>query len=345
MKKEELQSKGTRVILDNKKCILALSPRSGKTKLTLDALKQISGTVLISVPSEFMIEIWKEEAVKWYYPEEREYFFHKVDFCCHASLHKQKHYDVLILDECHSVISDIRIEGIKQIKAKRIICLTGSLSKKAREILKERLGLEVKLEYSVDSAVANNVIKDYQIYVHQIPLSSEEYKEYTKLTSIVNWAKEKGGKTLMFSSLKRGRWLYNLKSKNNYAKNFIKNLDRYILFSQLKVVANELCTNVYHSNISEQIVDDFQNGTINSLGVVKLLNEGFTPVNLDTVVIVAVNSSEISAIQRILRALTKEEESKIANIHIIVSKNTVESDKWLLTALQSFDKQKIKIIN
>lgn len=339
MTRQELQTKGTQVILDNNKCILALSPRSGKTKLTLDALAKIKGDILISVPSEFMIEIWKSECQKWAFKNPL-----RLYFTCHASLHKQSKFKTLILDECHSVISEIRLEGIKQIKADRIIGLSGSFSNKAREILKERLGLEVKLEYSVDSAVANNVIKDYQIYVHQIPLSSEEYKEYTKLTSIVNWAKEKGGKTLMFSSLKRGRFLYNLKSKNNYAKNFIKNLDRYILFSQLKVVANELCVNVYHSNISEQIVADFQSGVINSLGVVKLLNEGFTPVNLDTVVIVAVNSSEISAIQRILRALTKEEESKIANIHIIVSKNTVESDKWLLTALQSFDKQKIKYV-
>lgn len=340
MTRQELQQLGTQVILDNKKCILALSPRSGKTKITLDALQELEGYTLISVPSEFMIDIWKQEMSKWKFnPID-------VEFCCHASLHKQdKHlFDNLIIDECHSVISEIRIEGIKQIKADRIIGLSGSFSNKAREILKERLGLEVKLEYSVDSAVANNVIKDYQIYVHQIPLSSEEYKEYSKLTSIVNWAKEKGGRTLMFSSLKRGRWLYNLKSKNNYAKNFIKNLDRFILFSQLKVVANELCANVYHSNISEQIVADFQSGVINSLGVVKLLNEGFTPVNLDTVVIVAVNSSEISAIQRILRALTKEEESKIANIHIIVSKNTVESDKWMVNALQSFSPSKIKNI-
>lgn len=336
MTRQELQSLGAQAILDNKKCLLALSPRSGKTKLTLDALAKIPGNILISVPSEFMIDVWKAECQKWAFKNPLRLFF-----TCHASLHRQSEFKTLVLDECHSAISEIRIEGIKQIKADRIIGLSGSLSKKAREILKEKLNLEVKLEYSVDSAVSNNVIKDYQIYVHQVPLSSTEQKDYIKLTSIVNWAKEKGGKTLMFSSLKRGRWLYNLKSKNNYAKNFIKNLDRYILFSQLKVVANELCSNVYHSNISEQIVADFQSGIINSLGVVKLLNEGFTPVNLDTVVIVAVNSSEISAIQRILRALTKEEESKIANIHIIVSKNTVESDKWLLNALQSFSRSKI----
>ncbi|MEK6884205.1 MAG: hypothetical protein AABY22_31535, partial [Nanoarchaeota archaeon] len=323
MNREELQLKIANTIVENKKCIIHASPRSGKSKSCLDALKQISGTVLISVPSEFMIEIWKEEAVKWYYPEEREYFFHKVDFCCHASLHKQKHYDVLILDECHSVISDIRIEGIKQIKANRIIGLSGSLSKKSREILKEQLELEVKLEYSVDSAVANNVIKDYQIYVHQVALLPEEQREYDKLTRVVAWAKEKGGKTLMFASLKRGRFLYNLKSKNKYAEKLIKDFDRYLLFAQLKVVVNQLCSNVYYGGINEQVVADFQDGSINSLGIVKLLNEGFTAVNLDTAVIVAVNSSEISAIQRILRVLTKEEESKIANVHIIVSKNTV----------------------
>lgn len=340
MTRQELQTKGTQVILDNNKCILALSPRSGKTKLTLDALTKIPGDILISVPSEFMIDVWKSECQKWAFKNPL-----RLYFTCHASLHKQSKFKTLVLDECHSCTSEIRIEGIKQIKANRIIGLSGSLGIKAREILKERLGLEVLLEHSVDNAVQNNIISDYEIYIHQIPLLPEEQKEYNKLTGIVNWAKDKGGKTLMFASLKRSRFLFNLKSKNDYSKKLINNFDRCITFCQLISVANNICNISYHGKSKENTLQLFQEEKINQLGLVKLANEGQTFVNLDTVVVVGVNSSEVSMIQRILRCMNLDKESKIANIHIIVSKNTVESDKWLLTALQSFDKQKIKIIN
>lgn len=340
MKREELQALGVQTILNNKKCVLALSPRSGKTFLTLTALKKLKGTTLVSVPSEFMIEkVWFAEMLKWK-------FTGPIDFTCHASLHKQPQYDNLVLDECHSCISEIRIEGIKQIKAERIIGLSGSLSKKSREILKERLGLEVKLEHSVDKAVENNIISDYEIYIHQVPMSLEEINKYNNLTSRVNYFKTNGvGKQSFFANLARARFLYATKTKINYAKKLIDNFDRCICFTQLITVANDICKYSFSSKSKENTLQLFQEEKINQLGLVKLANEGQTFINLDTAVVVGVNSSEVSMIQRILRTMNLDKESKLANIHIIVSKDTVESDKWLLNALQSFNKEKIKIIN
>jgi len=207
MTQEELQETGKQKILDNKKLILHLAPRSGKTKIALSAVNLIEGTKLISVPSEFIIDSWKAECKKWEIDETQ------FNFCCHASLHKQGHYDIVIIDEIHSAISDIRIEGIKQIHPDRIIGLSGSMSRKAIEVLKDKLGLEIKMNYTVDQAVSHNVVADYRIYVHKIPLLTTELKEYTRLSASVEWCKFNGrGKQLMFASLKRARFLYNLKS-------------------------------------------------------------------------------------------------------------------------------------
>lgn len=335
----ELQTKATQAIWDNKKCILNLSPRSGKTKITIDALKKLEGNTLISVPSEFMIDIWKQEMIKWGFNDP------DIVFCCHASLNKQDvHlFDNLILDEVHSCISDIRLEGIKQINANRIIGLSGSMSQKAIDILKETLGLEIKMKYSVDMAVENNVIKDYIIYIHKVELLPDELKEYNRLTSSVNWCKENGrGKQLMFSSLKRARFLYNLKSKNEFAKKLINNFDRYIVFCQLTTVADNICSYSFHSKGLGNTLELFKEEKINNLAVVKLANEGETFPNLDTAVIIAVNSSEISMIQRVLRTMSKEESNNLANIHVIISKLTIE-ESWLEKALGSFDKSKIII--
>ena len=336
----ELQAKITQTIWDNEKCIIAASPRSGKTKATLNALSKISGDILISVPSEFMINIWKTECEKWSFIDPM-----RLYFCCHASLHKQPKFDTLVIDEIHSAISEIRLEGIKQIKAKKIIGLSGSMSQKAIKILEERLGLNIKMSYSVDQAVSNDVIKDYCIYIHEIPLLLEEQREYDKLSRSVAWAKEQGrGKQLMFISLKRSRFLHNLKSKNTYVKKLINNFDRYLCFTQLIGVANNICEYTYNSKSGNENLELFKEEKINSLGLTKLANEGISFNNLDTSVIVGINSSEISMIQRILRSMTKEEDNMLANIHVIVSKQTQESLVWLPNALQSFNSEKIKII-
>lgn len=336
MNQEELQKDAIQKIIDNKKLILHLAPRSGKTKIALSAVAQLTGEILISVPSEFIIDSWKNECEKWKFKNPL-----RLTFCCHASLHKQDHYDVLIIDEIHSAISDIRIEGIKQIKPDRIIGLSGSMSSKAKEVLKEKLGLEIKMEYTVGQAVEHNVVADYRIYVHKVELLPDELKEYNKLTSTVNWCKENGrGKQLMFSSLKRARFLYNLKSKNEYTKRLINNFDRYLLFAQLTNVADELCTYSFHAKSKENYLELFKAEEINHLGVCKLANEGVTIPNLDTAVIVAVNSSEISAIQRILRTMTNEGNDKIASIHVIISKDTQE-EKWLENSIKTFDNTKI----
>ena len=337
MNQEELQKDAIQKIIDNKKLILHLAPRSGKTKIALSAVNLIEATKLISVPSEFIIDSWKAECKKWHIDETQ------FDFCCHASLHKQEHYDILIIDEIHSAISDIRIEGIKQIKPDRIIGLSGSMSSKAKEVLKEKLGLEIKMEYTVGQAVEHNVVADYRIYVHKVELLPDELKEYNKLTSTVNWCKENGrGKQLMFSSLKRARFLYNLKSKNEYTKELINNFDRYLLFAQLTSVADELCTYSFHAKSKENYLELFMEEEINHLGVCKLANEGVTVPNLDTAIIVAVNSSEISAIQRILRTMTNEGNDKIASIHVVISKDTQE-EKWLENSIKTFDNTKIII--
>lgn len=340
MKREELQQKMIDSIINNNNGLYAISPRFGKTRCTLKALEQIPGDILISVPSEFIIQVWKEECQKWNFPNPL-----RLYFCCHASIHKQSHFDTLVIDEIHSCISEIRLEGIKQIKANRIIGLSGSLGNKAKEILKEKLELPVLLEHTVDNAVENNIISDYEIYIHQIPMSLQETNKYNSLSSRVAWAKNNGNsKQLFFASLGRARFLYNINSKNDYAKKLINNFDRCILFANLISVSNSICGVSYHGKSKENTLQLFQEEKINQLGLVKLASEGQTFINLDTVVIVGINSSEISMIQRALRALNLDKESKLANIHLIVSKNTVESDKWLPTALQSFNKDKIKYV-
>lgn len=337
MTQKEIQSAITNTILTTDRCIISASPRSGKTKACLDALKKIKGSILVSCPTQVICDNWLKECEKWNFPSKR------LTIICHSSLHLQKRFDVLVIDEAHAVISELRIWGIKNINPKRIIALSGSFSTKAKEMFLNELKMTVSYEYSIQQAVDDGTIKDYEIIVHKVALSPLEAIEYRKLSNKVDWAKNVGGKALMFTSLARQRWLHNLTSKNIYAKKLIDNLTRYILFAPVIATVNQLCSYTLHSKNMGNALQLFQEEKINNLGLVKLASEGITFKNLSVVVIVGINSSEVNSIQRILRALTKEA-NKTATIHVIISSETQESDVWSVNALKPFNQSKIKII-
>ena len=109
--------------IDSSKCLLTLlSTGVGKTKITIDCINKIcdkvfSGgnnkvDVLIVVDKKVHIQNWKDEFKKWGGIKTD-----NVEFCCYASLHKyaKSYWDVVVLDECHHVGSEVRLEALEAI--------------------------------------------------------------------------------------------------------------------------------------------------------------------------------------------------------------------------------------
>ena len=118
-KREEIQRQGTQAIVDNRFVgILEMSPRVGKTKTTIDALKVVEKeiNVLILAPFSEIIKGWKKEFITWGQNPNI-----SVEYSIANSLKKNKKtYHLIIADEIHQynlkVLQRLKIEQLKMLK-------------------------------------------------------------------------------------------------------------------------------------------------------------------------------------------------------------------------------------
>jgi superfamily II DNA or RNA helicase len=141
MTKDEIQSKLTQCIIDNKYSgVFVSSPRSGKTKAVLDSLKFISHlNILVICPTNAIIESWKQECVKWSYIGNLSYIHRNYINTLDLS-----QFNLIVKDECH-LLAESEIPLLLKSKLP-VVAITGSLSKSNKDKLYYRLGLGVKFE-------------------------------------------------------------------------------------------------------------------------------------------------------------------------------------------------------
>jgi superfamily II DNA or RNA helicase len=135
-------------------------------------------------------------------------------------------------------------------------------------------------------------------------------------------------------------------SKETYAYDlFNKEKNKCILFCNTQKQADDLCQHSYHSKNADrdQNLLDFKNGIITKLSCVLQLSEGVNIPNLKTGIVMHAYGNERKANQRIGRMLRLNPKDT-AVIHILCYKDTVD-EKWVTSALEDFDDNKIKYIN
>jgi superfamily II DNA or RNA helicase len=343
--------------------LLNLAPRVGKTKITLDIIKKTKPKSIlwvtpntklrdIDIPAEF--KKWKMLT-----------FFRKTDIICYASLanHKGK-YDLIILDE-YQDLTDNNAEPLfnKSITFKSIIGLSGTHPKHKEKLdLYNKLKLPILTSMSIDEAVGKGLIAPYTIKVIEWKLdNSNKYLEggsklkpfmqteesrYAYFTKLINAKFFSGQSVPVFMYLNRMRFIYTLKSKNDFAKKFVKKLKgRTLVFTGGIVQAEHICKHTYHSKKKDtKDLDDFMSGKIDSLACVNAGGVGFTYKNVDNFVIVQVNSDQKGdATQKITRSLVLQE-GYVANIYILSVAGTVD-ENWVNKVLENFDKEKVEHVS
>jgi hypothetical protein len=338
--RKEIQQQIQNKILEHKRCVILASPRLGKCRIILTSFKNIPGNILISVPEESIKQSWFDECDKIGFNKER------LTLICHSSLHKiEENFPIVCIDEGHASLTEKRLFAIKKnfLNSKYLVVMSGSFTQKHLEIIKFNLNLNLVYDYSFEKAIKDGIISNYEIEVYKVPLFEEERKIYNKLSNSVEWCREFGTRLqLKFSALKRSRFLYDVESKHIKIRELIKQQKRCLIFCSLTDAADKICLSSHHSKSFGNNLQLFIDEEINHLSCVNLGGTGITYPNLDTILFDGIQGSEVKAIQKCLRACNLEEdENKIAKIIIVISDLTVE-DKWLLTALQSFDKTKIK---
>lgn len=158
--------------IDSSKCLLTLlSTGVGKTKITIDCINKICDKVssnintLIVVDKKVHIENWKEEFKKWGGIKTN-----NIKFCCYASLHKYKNscWDIVVLDECHHIGSESRLNSLKTIKVKyNIIGLSATVSKNLKAWFIKEYKTSI-VSCTTQDAIDNSILPDPTIYL--VPL-------------------------------------------------------------------------------------------------------------------------------------------------------------------------------
>lgn len=188
----------------------------------------------------------------------------------------------------------------------------------------------------------------------------EEYKKQLKgmfqMDADFNIVKPKFSDRVLRSmikdlALKRMHMIYNLKSKFKAAQYILSQFDkdeRILTFCGSIEHADALSENgqTFHSKLKGKDrgkhLDSFKAEEINRLTCVNSLNEGQNISNVDTGLIVQLNSNELHTIQRIGRAL-RYRPGHTAQVIILCAEGT-QDEVWVKEALSSLESNNIRWI-
>jgi len=343
--------------------ILNLCPRFGKIFTTINILEELKPKrVLIAYPDNKIKQSWKDDFAK------RGYDDSNVTYTTHLSLkkHLDDQFDLIVIDEIH-LLSEAQIEAAREMIDKHmefshtggdVLGLTGTLSSWTEKTLEQELDLHVLATYSIDQAIREGVIVDYEITVVRVPLDNKRKNNYKGKVrtekaqfdayGYVIDSLERQGKSTMFLRLARMRIIQNSIAKMEKTRDLLKRHkdERILVFCGVTKIADQIGIPSYHSKKEEkQIFDDFVSGKGKHLAVVKIGNTGVTYKPLNRVIINYFDSNGENLAQKINRCMAMEYDNpdKKAQIYIISSDEPVEL-KWLNKALEFFDKEKIKYI-
>ena len=336
--------------------ILNLCPRFGKIRTTINILKKLKPkTILIAYPDNKIKDSWLDDFKEMKYKNEN------ITYTTHLSLHKYQDevYDFVVIDEIH-LLSEAQIEAAQMLLAhnEQVLGLTGTLARQTEMTLAEELELSVVATYTIEQAINEGVIVDYQINVIKVPLDNitvndykgkkrTEKKQFDSYGWVIDQLERSRGNT-MFLRLARMRIIQNSLAKLNVTKKILDahKDERILVFCGTTKIADSLGIPSHHSKSKDdEAFTGFTEGEGNHMAVVKIGNTGVTYKPLNRVIINYFDSNGENLAQKINRCMAMEYDTpdKKAHIYIISSDEDVEL-KWLKKALEFFDKNKIKYI-
>lgn len=342
--------------------LLNIAPRVGKTKLTLDIIKREKPKKILWVTPNTKL---RDKAIPAEYKQWKMLgYLDKTKLICYSSLADHKGtYDIIVLDE-YQYITDNNVAPILNgnITYKNIIGLSGTHPKHKEKLeIYAKLGLKILTSMSIDEAVDKKLIAPYEITVIECrldsmskyidagskdkPFKQTEEAKYSYLTRLINSKMYSGQVVPKFYYLNRMRFIYGLKSKNEFAKKLVSKLPgRTLVFTGGIPQAELISEHVYHSKTDDVALNKFLNEEIDLLALVNSGGIGSTYRNVDNFVIVQVNSDQKGdATQKITRSLVLQD-GYIAQIYILVVIDTVD-EAWKNKVLEGFNKDKIKHVS
>ncbi len=332
-----------------------IAQRVGKTRISCEILKKLynfSASILLCYPDNKLQKQWTEELSKW------NYINVNIIFCNFSSLFKYRNgvFDIILIDELHAA-SDNERDYCHQIMTNdantRVLGLSGTVSKETQG----KWGLKEIAKYSLNEAIDDKIIANYNITVHLVDLDNTiktpnrkgkmltEKQRYDNFTYVIQKMKE-GGENSMHLALSRNRLSSSSVGKMKYLKQLLEKLKdkRVIVFTGLTEVADNTGIPSYHNKSkNDDNFQAFQREEINHLALAAMGKMGMSYNKLNAVILLnaTYNSEETSQIA--MRTVMLDFVDKIGEIHIIALKEKPEQKK-IKESLSMLDQNKIKYV-
>ena len=357
MTRDDIQNKVLSVLLKVNRGTAALSGGTGKTLIGLKHMDSVQSghfKFLVAAPKKSIFQSWKDDAKKFNF----EYLLEDIKFTTYLSLdkHNPKDYDIIYLDECHSLTLKHN-SWLSRFNGK-IIGLTGTppVNTKSEKGFMVDKYCPVVYSYNTDEAIDHSILNDYKIIVHYIDLDKEKNIKVVKPTAtwmtselaIYNYwstrVDSSFGKMKQIAAIQRMKAMQAFKSKElkaTYLLNSIGMYNKCLCFASTQEQAARICTITYHSKnkFSESNLESFKSGKLLKLCAVQQLNEGINIPNLKYGIITHSYGNERQASQKIFRFLRLNPDD-CCTVHILCFKNTID-EQWVKSALEGFNQNKI----
>ena len=358
-KRDKVQQEALEQALSNQRVGLGISMGVGKTLIGLRYLQHFwekgeMVNALIVAPKTSIFQSWKDDAIKFSIDPK---MMDNIEFTTYLSLPKRNlDYSIVILDECHSLLYSHK-DWLTNYTGK-ILGLTGTPPRYKNSEKGEMVAqfCPIKYKYITDDAVDDEILNDYRIIVHRMPLSSranilvklKDKEFYTSEVKNYNYWSSRfydanTPKQRQIVSVMRMRALMDFKTKETYVKKLLEDIEeKCIVFANTQQQADRISKYSVHSGNfdADENLMKFKLGEINKLSCVLQLNEGVNIPELRVGIIMHAYGNERKSNQRLGRLLRLNPD-ETAIIHVLCYKNTID-ENWVGEALKDLDQSKIK---
>ena len=187
MTRDEIYKQCVEKIAKTNCLLMELSTGVGKTKLSIDLTNYLFASnwfkqgyipsVLILIAKRVHRQTWLDEIQKWGGLNSKA-GYPNICLECYESLHKHcgEHWDIVILDECHHIGSEMRMQQLKTVKYGYMIGLSATIPQKLKMWFKYNYHSEV-VSCDIIEAIDSEVLPEPTILLFPLQVENTRMSE------------------------------------------------------------------------------------------------------------------------------------------------------------------------
>lgn len=186
MTREEIYSACVTALTKSNVLLLEAATGLGKSKISIDLVNWITGAVykdhkpkmLLLVAKKVHKQTWRDEFKKW------GGINCDVTMECYESLHKHtsESFDFVLMDECHHIGSELRIDALKTIRYGYMIGLSATIPLRIKQFFKYYYNAQV-VSCDIIEAIDSDILPEPTIILFPLQIENSRMSETIEINS------------------------------------------------------------------------------------------------------------------------------------------------------------------